>query len=129
MQDILFVHDHQSSPGLRRTALERAGWRVRSTSSALECLAWLRQSKPALVLLDVFLEGSTGFDLCRRIRDHHPKDSLPIVLGCHIYQDPEHAEEALRAGAQRYLALPVEPEDLVATVAELTGEGQGVQAA
>lgn len=129
MNDILLVHDLQASPGSRRAVLERAGWRVRSTSSAVEGLAWLRESKPALVLLDVFLEGSTGFDLCRRIRDHHPASSLPIVLGCHIYQEPEHEAEAARAGAQRYLALPVEPEELLAVVANLTGDGQGVRAA
>ena len=129
MSEILIVHDHQSNPALRRGVLERAGWRVRSTSSAIECLAWLRESTPSLVLLDVFLEGSTGFDLCRLIRERHAQDSMPIVLGCHIYHGPEYEAEAARAGAQRYLALPVEPEELLATLTTLTADAQGVRAA
>lgn len=129
MNEIFLVHDQQASPGLRRTVLERAGWEVRATSSAEECLSWLESGSPALVLLDVLVEGATGFDLCRRIRTRHSAESLPIVLGCHLYQDPEHEAEALRAGAQTYMMLPVAPEELLATVAGLTGDRHGVRAA
>lgn len=129
MNQILLVHDHQASPGLRRSVLERAGWEVRATSSSEECLAWLRAAEPALVILDVLLDGGTGFDLCQRIRDHHPAERVPIVLGCHVYREPEHRAEAERVGAQAYLPLPVEPEELLAVVARLTGERQGVRAA
>jgi len=129
MNEIFLVHDHQASPGLRRTVLERAGWGVRATSSAEECLTWLEGGLPEFVLLDVLVDGATGFDLCRRIRERHAAESLPIVLGCHLYQDPEHEAEALRAGAQTYMTLPVDPEDLLATIAGLTGDRHGVRAA
>lgn len=129
MTDILLVHDLQSNPAIRRGILERAGWSVRSTSSAAECLAQLRAARPALLVLDVILEGATGFDLCRLVREQHAADALPIVLGCHIYQDDRHAQEAQDAGAQRYVALPIEPEALVALVAELGGSARGVRAA
>lgn len=99
------------------------------TSSAEVCLAWLRDSQPALVLVDVLVDGCTGFDLCRRIREAHPAASLPVVLGCHVYQGPEYEAEAERVGAQAYMALPVEPEILLATVAGLTGDRHGVRAA
>ncbi len=129
MHEIWFVHDTQASPVLRRTALERAGWSVRATSRADEALAWLRSGTPTLLMVDVLIEGRTGFELCRAIRAEHPADRLPIVLGCHVYQDPEHAAEAERVGAQRYVALPIEPENLLSIVAELTGAEHGVRAA
>lgn len=129
MNDIVFVHDNQASPGPRKVALERAGWSVRATPNATEALVWLRESPAALVLLDVLVEGGPGFDVCRRIRDHHAQDELPIVLGCSIYQEPEHAAEAEHAGAQAYLRNPVDLEDLVALVTRLTGERRGVRAA
>lgn len=129
MHEIWFVHDTQASPVQRRAALERAGWSVRATPRADEVLAWLRTGVPSLLLVDVLIEGRTGFDLCRAIREEHPTDRLPIVLGCHVYQDPEHAAEAERVGAQRYVALPIESENLLSIVAELTGGEHGVRAA
>jgi chemotaxis family two-component system response regulator PixH len=129
IHEIWFVHDTQFSPAIRRAALERAGWRVRTTTKASEALAWFMQGAPALCVIDVLIEGRTGFELCRTIRERHTAEELPIVLGCSIYQEPEHAAEAVRAGAQRYLALPVEPEVLVATIAELSAGAQDVRAA
>jgi len=129
MNDIVFVHDNQASPGPRRVALERAGWNVRATSNATEALGWLRESGAALVLLDVLVEGGPGFDVCRRIRDHHTEHEIPILLGCSIYQEPEHEREAELAGAQAYLRNPVDLADLVALVTQLTGERRGVRAA
>ncbi len=129
MNDIVFVHDDQASPAPRKSALERAGWIVRATPNATEALGWLRESRPALVILDVLVEGGPGFDVCRRIRESHPADEVPIVLGCSIYQEPEHALEAEHAGAQAYLVNPVDLAGLVARVTELTRERRGVHAA
>jgi CheY-like chemotaxis protein len=129
MSQIFLVHDQQASPAARRAALERAGWRVRSTRDGLECLAWLRVEKPELVVLDVLLEGKNGFDLCRLIRDRYTAQELPVLLGCHVYQDPEHAAEARAAGAQGFVRLPIAPDELVQTVADLTRDIRGVHAA
>jgi DNA-binding response OmpR family regulator len=116
MKEILFVHDQQASPAPRRAALERAGWRVRATHSAHEALAWIRADRPAVVLLDVLVEGGPGFEACRRIRELAGPHELPVILGCHLYHDEVHAAEAARAGAQRWLVLPIAPEELVAAV-------------
>jgi CheY-like chemotaxis protein len=89
----------------------------------------VRARLPALVLLDVLIDGRTGFDLCRLLRERHTAAELPIVLGCHVYQGAEHEAEAERAGAQAWLSLPVEPEDLLSLVASLTRERHGVRAA
>jgi two-component system sensor histidine kinase ChiS len=129
MSQIFLVHDQQASPAARRSALERAGWRVRTTRDGLECLAWLRHEKPELVVLDVLLEGKNGFDLCRMIRDRYTAQELPVVMGCHVYQDREHEAEARAAGAQHYLMLPAALDELVQVVAGLTRDTRGVHAA
>ncbi len=124
MPEIYFAHDQEENPAARRLALERAGWRVRTTTDGMELLAWLRDSRPALVLLDVLVEGRNGFEVCRLLRDRHGREELPVILGCHVYQDDEHAEEALRVGAQAYVHLPVEADVLLKRIQELTGTGQ-----
>jgi DNA-binding response OmpR family regulator len=129
MNDIVFVHDVQASHAGRKSALERAGWRVRATHEAREALAWVRESPPALVLLDVLVEGGPGFDLCQRIRAHASAANLPVVLGCHVYQEAEHADLALQCGAQRYLSLPIAAEELVAVVTAVCGSRGEVRAA
>ncbi len=129
MSQIFLVHDQQASPAARRSALERAGWSVRTTRDGLECLAWLRLEKPELVVLDVLLEGKNGFDLCRMIRDRYTAQELPVVLGCHVYQDSEHEAEARSAGAQRFVHLPIGLDELVQAIAVLTRDTRGVDAA
>lgn len=73
---------------------------VDEASSAMECLAILSGRLPALVLLDVRMADSHGFDLLAQIRRRHPSVSVVIVSG--LPADP-YAVHAMRAGATGYV--------------------------
>ncbi|MBL8862796.1 MAG: response regulator [Planctomycetes bacterium] len=129
MNEIVLIHDLQSSPAPRRAVLERAGWHVRATHDAREALGWIRSAPPALVLVDVCVEGGTGFDVCRALRAEFEPARLPVVLGCHLYHGPEYEAEARAAGAQGYLELPTEVDALVRCVTDLAGTAGETRAA
>ena len=112
MKTIHFVHDQQESPEPRRSALEASGFHVELFASGADCLARLEEAPPALVLLDVLVEGPHGFDVCRSIREKHPAETLPVILGSHVYRSRIYRDEATAAGAQRYLLYPADTEDL-----------------
>lgn len=128
MKTIYFAHDQQESPAPRAQMLEMAGFEVRLFSNGDELHLALGQSLPSLVILDVLLDGKTGFDICRRIRSDYDAATLPILLTSDIYRGHAFREEAHRAGAQRYLLRPIDPADLLAAVNELVA-GQGERAA
>jgi CheY-like chemotaxis protein len=120
-QVIFFVHDIQESPLTRKHFLEMSGFDVTLMRSGDECLKAMTVTKPALVLMDVLLEGKNGFEVCRAIRELAGPTEVPIVLCSHIYRSRIYRDEAVAAGAQRYVLLPVKLDELLAQVVELTG--------
>jgi len=119
MQHILFVHDFQESPLTRKNYLEMSGFQVTLMRNGHECLKALSREKPALVLMDVLLEGKNGFEVCRAIRERCSIAELPIILCSHIYRSRIYRDEAVAAGAQRFLLLPIKLDELLAHVTEL----------
>ncbi len=119
MQQIFFVHDFQESPLTRKNYLEMSGFEVVMLRSGKECLEALAKTKPALVLMDVLLEGQNGFDVCRAIRQRCNAAEVPIILCSHIYRSRIYRDEAAAAGAQRFLLMPLRLDDLLVHVMEL----------
>jgi DNA-binding response OmpR family regulator len=118
MKTILFVHDAQESPALRQGYLEAAGFDVRLLSNGHQLHSALDKETPALVLLDVLLEGRNGFEVCQEVHLKHPQRSFPIVLCTHIYRTRQFRDEALRLGASDYLLLPIAFEDFVGRIGQ-----------
>jgi len=73
-----------------------------------------------LYVLDNWLPDGSGTELCQKIRDRGIKS--PIIFTSAIGQRQD-IELAMRAGADRYLVKPYEPETLVRTVKELLDLG------
>lgn len=85
-----------------------------TAAEALELIA--RRGRFDLYLLDNWLPGGSGVELCREIRLTDP--STPIVFYSGAGLDAER-EEALAAGAQAYLVKPGDVALLVETVRRL----------
>lgn len=119
MRNIYLVHDSQESPAPRKNYLEMSGFAVTMCSSARELRACLESKVPDLLMMDVLIEGKNGFALCAELRERHAAKDLPIVLCTRIYRSRIYREEALNAGAQRYLLQPLKHEDVVRHVTEL----------
>ncbi|HEV8112379.1 MAG TPA: response regulator [Planctomycetota bacterium] len=122
MHRIFLVHDQQESPNQRREALAKAGYEVSLFTSETDVIAQLHKELPALILVDILLEGPNGFEVCKRIRTLLDAAQMPVILGSHIYRSRIYRDEAQAAGAQRYLRYPVEMEELVETVGEVIAE-------
>ena len=78
----------------------------------------LAQSKPDVLVSDIGLPEIDGYELMRRVR-RLPADSggaIPAVA-LTAYARSEDRTRALLAGYQAHLAKPVEPAELVATIA------------
>jgi DNA-binding response OmpR family regulator len=120
MHHIYFVHDFQESPLTRKTYLEMSGFQVTLLRSGTTCLEALAREKPSLVLMDVLLEGKNGFEVCRAIRERCKPAEVPVILCSHIYRSRIYRDEAVAAGAQRYVLMPAKLDELLVHVTELT---------
>jgi len=108
-------------------ALRRAGivgHHLASGDDALEVAATLA---PAAVTLDVVLPGTTGYDICRELRQRHGED-LPIVFVSGELCEAADRVVGLSLGADDYLVKPVDAEELIARLRRLIARSRGFRA-
>ncbi len=119
----LLVEDHPDSLDLLCRILEDAGGRVRGVPSSDEALAAFEEEHPDVVVSDIEMPGEDGYTLIRKLRDLERQSGLPrapaVAVTAHATR--EHRLRALRAGYQAFVAKPVDPAELLAVLASVTG--------
>jgi DNA-binding response OmpR family regulator len=112
---ILFVEDHEDNWEILALALEEHSLIfARNFAEGLQ-LARLRYFD--LYILDNWLPGGSGVELCRRIRTFDPNTPI-LFYSAAAY--PRDMQAAFSAGAQAYLIKPVRFDELTRAVALLT---------
>jgi CheY-like chemotaxis protein/anti-sigma regulatory factor (Ser/Thr protein kinase) len=79
-------------------------------------VAWVRQHKPDLVLLDLMLPDVDGYDICQELKLDRATNLIPIIMVTALCE-PEDRERGLRVGADYYLCKPHTEEQLREAVA------------
>jgi DNA-binding NtrC family response regulator len=101
---ILVVDDEQVLARNLVRYLEQHGYAAQSAGSAAEALALLDSFRPDCALLDYNLPGMDGLRLMAALREREPELPVIILTG---HGNVQLAVEAIKAGAQNYLAKPV----------------------
>nr|WP_269748901.1 sigma-54 dependent transcriptional regulator [Sphingomonas horti] len=117
--DVLIVDDEQDIRDLVSGVLEDEGYTARSAADSDAALDAIRDRRPSLVLLDVWLQGSKldGLELLDEIKRRDP--SLPVlVISGHGNLDT--AVAAVRRGAADFIEKPFEAERLLLLVSRAT---------
>jgi DNA-binding NarL/FixJ family response regulator len=96
-------------------ALRHAGYETIEVGSGLEALAAAREPGIGLVVLEVELEGMSGYQVCHELRAELG-DDLPIMLISATRVEPLDRVAGLLLGADDYIAKPFQPAELVARV-------------
>ncbi|MFP4213240.1 MAG: sigma-54-dependent transcriptional regulator [Desulfohalobiaceae bacterium] len=106
---ILIVDDELIIRESLQAWLERDDHQVQSVPSAEQALELISRQRFDLVFLDIKLEGMSGLEALRRIRELDPDASVVMITA---YGSISTAVEAMKEGAQDYLLKPFEPEEL-----------------
>jgi DNA-binding response OmpR family regulator len=115
---ILVVDDRPHNAMLLCDLLAAEGYATIAASSGPEALARIASDAPQLVLLDVVMPGMDGYAVCRAIRNDPNTAVLPVVMV--TAQEPaEERVKGLEAGADDFLAKPINPPELLARVRSL----------
>jgi pilus assembly protein CpaE len=104
---IIVVEADPTSQRLLREVLEGAGYEVAVAPDGPDGLRLLGEERPALILLDVALPSSDGFEVLADIRRDEPSHTPVIMLTAE--RDVEQKIKSLRAGADDYLVRPTDP--------------------
>ncbi len=103
---LLVVDDRAADRNLLCRRLERAGYEYTEAESGRGALDALRREAFDLVLLDVVMPDSNGFDVLRAIRANHSAATLPVIMVT-AKAECEDIVSALGIGANDYITKPV----------------------
>jgi len=120
-QRILVVDDEANIRELVRLYLEKEGFAVELAADGAAALARVRETPPALVVLDLMMPGLDGFEVCRAIRRQF---DVPIVMLTARNEDIDKIV-GLELGADDYITKPFNPRELVARVKAILRRAEG----
>lgn len=93
--------------------LSRDDFYVEAVASAEEALERIRQTRYDIVFLDIKLEGMSGLEALKRVRDLDPDTAIVMITA---YGSISTAVQAMKDGAHDYLLKPFEPETLTVLI-------------
>ncbi len=109
---VLVVEDEAEIAGLVRRYLEREGFRVEVASDGASAVHRFVNLRPDVVVLDLMLPGTDGWEVCRRIRE---RSRCPVVM-LTARDGVEDRVQGLELGADDYVTKPFSPRELVARI-------------
>lgn len=127
MSKILIVEDEESIAELEKDYLELSGFEVEIENNGTDGLERALKEEYDLLILDLMLPGTDGFEICRRVRE---VKNTPIIMVSAKKEDIDKIR-GLGLGADDYITKPFSPSEMVARVKahmaryeRLVGSGQ-----
>ena len=115
---VLIVDDQELNRTLFESMLREDGYRTRTAASGQAALEAVEAELPDLILLDLVMPGIGGLDVLQRLKAQERSRVIPIVV-ITGFANPDSRTEAFQAGAEDFLAKPVERSELRARVRNL----------
>lgn len=112
MSRILIIEDEIEIADLEKDYLELSGFEVEIANDGTKGLEMALSEKFDLVILDLMLPGTDGFEVCKSLRE---KKNLPIIM-VSAKKDDIDKIRGLGLGADDYMTKPFSPSELVARV-------------
>lgn len=113
---LLLVEDDPALSELLEFRFQKEGYDVRCTSDGDDALMLAREDRPDLVILDWMIEGTSGIEVCRRLRRDKETAHVPIIM-LTAREAEDDRVRGLETGADDYLTKPFSPRELLARVA------------
>jgi chemosensory pili system protein ChpA (sensor histidine kinase/response regulator) len=102
--------------------LEKAGYRVKLAADGLEALEIASQSRCDLVISDLEMPRTNGYELMSHMRQNPDTRNIPVMVVT-SRAGAKHRDRAIKEGATAFLTKPVQEDHLIAAVSDLIGPG------
>ncbi len=112
MSKILIIEDEESIAELEKDYLELSGFEVEIAGDGDVGLKKALEEEFDLIILDLMLPGTDGFEICRRVRE---VKNTPIIMVSAKKEDIDKIR-GLGLGADDYMTKPFSPSEMVARV-------------
>ncbi len=113
---VLVVDDEENSRDILERYVSSWGMRSGKTSNAEDALEVLRAALSedpfSIALIDLFMIGTNGMQLCKLIREDEQLKNLKLILVT-AFDNPGAGEEAIHHGFDAYLTKPIQQSQLL----------------
>lgn len=113
---LLLVEDDPALSELLEYRFTSEGYKVRTTPDGDEALVMAAEETPDLIILDWMIEGTSGIEVCRRLRRDKGTAHTPIIM-LTARENEDDRIRGLDTGADDYITKPFSPRELLARVA------------
>jgi len=113
---LILVEDDPALAELLEFRFANEGYQVRVTADGDEALLMASEDVPDLIILDWMIEGTSGIEVCRRLRRDKGTAHVPIII-LTAREAEDDRVRGLETGADDYLTKPFSPRELLARVA------------
>jgi len=125
---VVLVDDSISVRKFVGRMLEKAGYRVRLASDGLEALEIVTQMRCNLVVTDLEMPRTNGYELLAHLHQDEKTRGIPVMVVT-SRAGAKHRDRAMREGAVAFMTKPVQEEPFIAAVVKLIGAAAGTTAA
>ncbi|MGB6677322.1 MAG: response regulator [Terriglobales bacterium] len=115
---ILLADDSVTAQNMGRRILSDAGYDVITVNNGSAALKKIAESKPDLIVLDVYMPGYGGLEVCQRLREAPETARIPVLLTVGKLE-PFKADEARRVRADAFIVKPFEASELLTALTKL----------
>ena len=99
---ILLVEDEKTLSEMYQTKLEREKFKVISVQDGGQVLEKIKSEKPNLILLDIILPKTNGFDILAEIKANSKLKNIPVIMLTNLGQ-AEDIKKGKELGAKDYI--------------------------
>ena len=115
---ILLADDSVTAQNMGRKILADAGYEVITVNNGSAALKKIGDQKPDLIVLDVYMPGYSGLEVCQRLKEVGDTARIPILLTVGKLE-PFKPEEARRVRADGFIVKPFEASELLSALSKL----------
>ncbi len=115
---ILLADDSVTAQNMGRKILADAGYEVITVNNGSAALKKIAEQKPDLIVLDVYMPGYSGLEVCQRLKEAPETARVPVLLTVGKLE-PFKPEEAKRVRADGFIVKPFEASELLSALSKL----------
>ena len=121
---LLLVEDDPALSELLEYRFQNEGYNVRVTGDGDDALVMASEDVPDLIILDWMIEGTSGIEVCRRLRRDKETAHVPIIM-LTAREAEDDRVRGLETGADDYLTKPFHVEEVLARIRALIRRAAG----
>ncbi len=125
---ILLADDSMTAQNMGKKILIDAGYDVVAVSNGAAAIKKIASDRPDIIILDVYMPGYTGLEVCERVKGATETSRTPVLLTVGK-MEPFKPEEANRVRADGVMIKPFEATDLIAAIQGIASKMTGLSPA